>query len=86
LSSAHEASFKVRRGLRGVAARDGTVAGGAPPDRPHDPEDAPRVLDQGIVSAILVHLSLWDEARQTLVRPGAAARAQAELEYLPWVE
>jgi hypothetical protein len=44
------------------------------------------IEDQRIVRAILVHLSLWDEARPPPTKPGAVPRETAELEYLPWVE
>jgi hypothetical protein len=44
------------------------------------------IEDQCVVRAILVHLSLWDEARPPPVTPGAAPHASTELEYLPWVE
>ena len=43
------------------------------------------IEDQRVVRAILVHLSLWDEARPPPVKP-AAPRGPVELEYLPWVE
>jgi len=43
------------------------------------------IEDRRVVRAILVHLSLWDEARPPPALPGAP-RAPAELEYLPWVE
>jgi hypothetical protein len=44
------------------------------------------IEDPRVVRAILVHLLLWDEARPPPVTPGAAPRAPAELEYLPWEE
>jgi hypothetical protein len=44
------------------------------------------IEDQRIKRAILVHLSLWDEARPPPATPGAVPRAPVELEYLPWVE
>ena len=44
------------------------------------------IEDPRVVRAILVHLSLWDEARPPPVTQGAAPRETAELEYLPWVE
>jgi hypothetical protein len=44
------------------------------------------IEQQRIVRAILVHLSLWDEARPPPATSAAPPRAPAELEYLPWVE
>ncbi len=44
------------------------------------------IEEQRVVRAILVHLSLWDEARPPPVTLGAVPRAPVELEYLPWVE
>jgi len=41
------------------------------------------IEDPRVVRAILVHLSLWDEARPPPVTPGAGRRAPVELEYLP---
>jgi hypothetical protein len=38
------------------------------------------------VCAVLVHLSLWDEAWPRSVSAGAASLEPAEFEYLPWVE
>jgi hypothetical protein len=44
------------------------------------------IEERRVVRAILVHLSLWDEARPPPATTGAAPRASVELEYLPWVE
>ena len=44
------------------------------------------IEDQRFVRAILVYLSLWDEARPPPVTPGAAPHASVELEYLSRVE
>jgi len=44
------------------------------------------IEDRRFVRAILVHRSLWDEARPPPVTPCAAPSAPVELEYLPWVE
>lgn len=48
--------------------------------------DVAFIEEQRVVRAILVRLSLWDEARPPPATSAATPRAPAELEYLPWVE
>ena len=44
------------------------------------------IEDPRVIRAILVYLSLWEEARPPPIMPGGAPREPAELEYLPWEE